>query len=83
VVPAAAARKVTGRLSSAQTTPSPKGAGWVSPKGLALADAGGTDAVADRGLAIVRALTSLFWVSDGTEIRILLATIPAPAGGER
>lgn len=30
-----------------------------------------------RGLAMVRALTSLFWVSDADEIRILLATVPA------
>lgn len=42
----------------------------------------GTDAASVRGLAIVRALTSLFWVSDGAGIRILLATIPAPAGEE-
>lgn len=41
----------------------------------------GTDVVVGRGLAIVQALTSLFWVSDAAEIRILLATIPSPAGG--
>lgn len=41
------------------------------------------DEISGRGLAIVQALTSLFWVSDGAEIRILLATIPAPAGRER
>lgn len=42
----------------------------------------GTDAMTGRGLAIVQALTLLFWVSDGAEIRILLATIPAPSGEE-
>ena len=35
------------------------------------------DAASGRGLAIVRALTSLSWVSDGGEVRILLTTIPA------
>jgi hypothetical protein len=35
------------------------------------------DAASGRGLAMVRALTSLLWVSDGGEIRILLAIIPA------
>jgi anti-sigma regulatory factor (Ser/Thr protein kinase) len=40
----------------------------------------GADAAAGRGLAIVQELTSLFWVSDGAEIRILFATIPAPPG---
>ena len=38
----------------------------------------GTDIATGRGLVVVRALTSLFWVSDGAEIRILFATIPAP-----
>lgn len=43
----------------------------------------GPEAASGRGLAIVQALTKLFWVSDGAEIRILLATIPAPAERER
>ncbi len=39
------------------------------------------DAVPGGRLAVVRALTSLFWVSNGDGVRILLATIPAPVGG--
>jgi hypothetical protein len=40
------------------------------------------DAVSGRGLAVVQALTSLFWVFDAGEIRILLATVPArPVAG--
>jgi hypothetical protein len=37
----------------------------------------GPDAVSGRGLAVVQALTSLFWVSEAGEIRIMLATVPA------
>lgn len=40
----------------------------------------GEDAGSGFGLRLVRALTSLFWVSDAGEIRILLATVPAPPG---
>lgn len=39
------------------------------------------DSVSGRGLAVVQALTSLFWMLDAGEIRILLATVPAPPGG--
>ncbi len=41
----------------------------------------GPDVESGRGLAVVRSLTSLFWVSDADKIRTLLATIPAPSRG--
>ena len=44
----------------------------------------GPGAVSGRGLAVVRALTSLSWGCDAGEVRFLLASIAAlPGGGER
>lgn len=42
----------------------------------------GPDAVSGRGLLVVRALTSLFWVCDNGPARILFATVPALGGGQ-
>lgn len=42
-----------------------------------------TGMVPGRGLAVVQALTSVFWVADTDRVRILLATIPAPPPGRQ